>query len=86
MQRVSIARALVLEPALILCDEPTGSLDSVSGMEILDLLRELPEDGKRSLVMVTHDPLAAARGDRLVRVRDGLIESEESLRGAHAVA
>jgi putative ABC transport system ATP-binding protein len=86
MQRVSIARALVMEPALILCDEPTGSLDSVSGSEILDLLRELPEAGKRSLVMVTHDPLAAARGDRLVRVRDGLIECEEPLRGAHAVA
>lgn len=85
MQRVAIARALVGEPALILCDEPTGNLDSATGNEVLALLRGLPEPGRRSLVMVTHDEEAAACGDRLVRLRDGLVESEESTRGADAV-
>ena len=65
MQRVAIARALVGEPEAILCDEPTGNLDSVTSAEILKLLRSLPESGKRSVVMVTHDKHAAAYGDRL---------------------
>jgi putative ABC transport system ATP-binding protein len=80
MQRVAIARALVTEPEAILCDEPTGNLDSVTSKEILTLLRGLPEAGRRSVVMVTHDPQAAHYGDRLVTIRDGLIESEEILR------
>jgi putative ABC transport system ATP-binding protein len=80
MQRVAIARALVTEPEAILCDEPTGNLDSVTSKEILTMLRGLPEAGRRSLVMVTHDPQAAAYGDRLITIRDGLIESEEILR------
>jgi putative ABC transport system ATP-binding protein len=80
MQRVAIARALVTEPEAILCDEPTGNLDSVTSKEILTMLRCLPEAGRRSVVMVTHDPQAAAYGDRLITIRDGLIESEEILR------
>jgi len=80
MQRVAIARALVTEPEAILCDEPTGNLDSVTSKEILTLLRGLPEAGRRSVVMVTHDPQAAQYGDRLITIRDGLIESEEILR------
>jgi putative ABC transport system ATP-binding protein len=80
MQRVAIARALVTEPEAILCDEPTGNLDSVTSKEILTLLRGLPEAGRRSVVMVTHDPQAAQYGDRLITIRDGLIESEEMLR------
>jgi putative ABC transport system ATP-binding protein len=80
MQRVAIARALVTEPEAILCDEPTGNLDSVTSKEILTLLRGLPEAGRRSVVMVTHDSQAAAYGDRLITIRDGLIESEEILR------
>jgi putative ABC transport system ATP-binding protein len=80
MQRVAIARALVTEPEAILCDEPTGNLDSVTSKEILTLLRALPEAGRRSVVMVTHDPQAAGYGDRLITIRDGLIESEEILR------
>src|SRR5260370_18125756 len=80
MQRVAIARALVTEPEAILCDEPTGNLDSVTSKEILTMLRGLPEAGRRSVVMVTHDPQAAAYGDRLITLRDGLIESEEILR------
>jgi putative ABC transport system ATP-binding protein len=77
MQRVAIARALVINPEAVLCDEPTGNLDSATSKEILKLLRSLPEPGKRSVVMVTHDAEAAAFGDRIVHIRDGKIDSEE---------
>jgi putative ABC transport system ATP-binding protein len=80
MQRVAIARAVVTDPEAILCDEPTGNLDSKTSSDILDLLRSLPEPGKRSLVMVTHDRRAAEYGDRVVHIRDGLLASEEVLR------
>jgi putative ABC transport system ATP-binding protein len=77
MQRVAIARALVSHPEAILCDEPTGNLDSTTSREVLNLLRGLPEPGKRSVVMVTHDAAAAAYGDRIVHIRDGLIANVE---------
>ncbi|MBU6294401.1 MAG: ABC transporter ATP-binding protein [Planctomycetes bacterium] len=77
MQRVAMARALVLDAEAILCDEPTGNLDSASSAQVLDLLRSLADDGSRAVVMVTHDAAAGARGDRLVRIRDGRIESIE---------
>jgi putative ABC transport system ATP-binding protein len=80
MQRVAIARALVTEPDTVVCDEPTGNLDSANSKEILSLLRCLPESGRRSVVMVTHDPVAAQYGDRIVHIRDGLIEATEVLR------
>jgi putative ABC transport system ATP-binding protein len=76
MQRVAIARALVTEPEAVLCDEPTGNLDSANSKEILALLRGLPEDGRRAVVMVTHDREAAAVGDRFVLIRDGLVERD----------
>jgi len=76
MQRVAIARALVIEPEAVLCDEPTGNLDSANSSEILKLLRSLPEPGRRSVVMVTHDAEAAGYGDRIVHIRDGLVEAE----------
>jgi putative ABC transport system ATP-binding protein len=76
MQRVAVARALVTDPEAVLCDEPTGNLDSANSQEILTLLRSLPESGKRSVVVVTHDPNAAAYGDRLLHIRDGLVEWE----------
>jgi putative ABC transport system ATP-binding protein len=79
-QRVAIARALVSEPEAIMCDEPTGNLDSASSKDILTLLRSLPEAGKRAVIMVTHDPQAAAYGDRVVHIRDGLIEADEVTR------
>jgi putative ABC transport system ATP-binding protein len=75
MQRVAVARALVTEPEAVLCDEPTGNLDSANSREVLALLRSLPDGGQRAVVMVTHDPAAAAVGDRLVRLRDGRIET-----------
>ena len=77
MQRVAVARALVAEPEAVLCDEPTGNLDWTTSKEILTLLRELPEKGRRSVVMVTHDPQAAAYGDRIIHIRDGLIDPEQ---------
>jgi putative ABC transport system ATP-binding protein len=79
MQRVAIARALVTEPEAVLCDEPTGNLDSTNSREVLNLLRSLPESGRRSVVMVTHDPQAAAYGDRLVHIRDGLLAGIDEL-------
>ena len=80
MQRVAVARALVIEPEAVLCDEPTGNLDSHNSAEILKLLRGLPEPGKRSVVMVTHDAQAAAIGERVIQIRDGLIEAEQPAR------
>jgi putative ABC transport system ATP-binding protein len=77
MQRVAVARALVTEPDAVLCDEPTGNLDSATSKEVLALLRSLPEDGRRSVIMVTHDPAAAGYADRLVEIRDGLIEADK---------
>jgi putative ABC transport system ATP-binding protein len=76
MQRVAIARALIAEPDAVLCDEPTGNLDSVNSKEILTLLRSLPETEGRTVIMVTHDPAAAAYGDRLILIRDGLVEDD----------
>lgn len=79
-QRVSIARAFVNHPPLLLCDEPTGNLDTTTSREILKLLAGLPERGKRCVVMVTHDPSAAQYGTRLVKIRDGLLESDEPVK------
>jgi putative ABC transport system ATP-binding protein len=77
MQRIAVARALVADPEAVLCDEPTGNLDTATSREILTLLSKLPEPGKRAVIMVTHDPTAASYGTRLVRIRDGLVESDE---------
>lgn len=77
MQRVAIARALVTDPELILCDEPTGNLDSTNAKEILRLLQSLPE-GRCTIVMVTHDNQAAAHGDRTIHLRDGLLDATEA--------
>jgi putative ABC transport system ATP-binding protein len=79
MQRVAIARALVTDPEAILCDEPTGNLDSVTSEEILSLLRGLPESGRCAVVMVTHDAHSASYGDRVVHIRDGRIEKEDRI-------
>lgn len=73
-QRVAILRALIMEPKLILADEPTGNLDSKSGTEIMELLKELNEKEKITIAVVTHEANIAAYGQRVISVKDGLIE------------
>ncbi len=75
-QRVAIARALIAEPALILADEPTGSLDSVSGQALCELLRDLCVEQGRAIVMVTHEPTVARWAQRVLVLRDGRLVSE----------
>ncbi|MGQ0833913.1 MAG: ABC transporter ATP-binding protein [Gammaproteobacteria bacterium] len=72
-QRVGIARAIVTDPTILLCDEPTGDLDRKSGDEILDLLQALNRQHGKTIVMVTHDPHAAARAGRTVHLEKGVL-------------
>ena len=77
-QRVGIARAIVTDPTLLLCDEPTGDLDRKSGDEVLELLQALNRDHGKTIVMVTHDPHAAARAKRTLHLEKGELVSEVS--------
>ena len=77
-QRVAIARAMVNRPEILLADEPTGSLDSRSGTQVMELFRRLNEEGV-SILMITHDPGIAAHADRIVVIRDGRIKGQEGI-------
>jgi putative ABC transport system ATP-binding protein len=77
-QRVAIARALANDPVVLLADEPTGNLDSQTGREILEVFGKLHRQHRMTIVMITHDVDVAQRADRLIRVRDGRIESDQS--------
>ena len=76
-QRVGIARAIVTDPTIILCDEPTGDLDRKSGDEILDLLQKLNREHGKTIIMVTHDPHASARAGRIVYLNKGQLTLEK---------
>jgi len=76
-QRVAIARALVKEPAIILADEPTANLDSVTGTEILDLMKNLNEEKNATFIFSTHDPVVMEMAKRVVTLHDGQISSDE---------
>ena len=73
-QRVAIARALVTHPKIILADEPTGALDSKTGVEVMQLLKKLNSEERITTIIVTHDPNVAAQTNRIIRIKDGVIE------------
>jgi putative ABC transport system ATP-binding protein len=76
-QRVAIARALVNEPAILLADEPTGALDSKTGVELMDLFQRLHTENGQTVILVTHDPYIARHTDRIIKLSDGKILSDE---------
>ncbi len=77
-QRVALARALVADPMILLADEPTGNLDSEAGARVLDLIEDARQRRGLTVLLVTHDPGVARRADRVVRLRDGKVESIEA--------
>lgn len=76
-QRVALARAFMLDPPIVLADEPTGNLDSSNGQHVLELLTTRQRQAQATLVMVTHDPAIAARADRQIYLRDGVVVADE---------
>jgi putative ABC transport system ATP-binding protein len=75
-QRVAVARALVIRPVLLLADDPTGNLDSAAGQNLTNLMRRLVDEQSQTIVMVTHDASVASHADRIIHLRDGVIERE----------
>ncbi len=80
-QRVALARSFIMKPRLVLCDEPTGNLDSKNGSQVLDMLLDLNRREGTTLVVVTHDPGIAAHADRCITLRDGAIVSDVAAAG-----
>ncbi len=78
-QRVAIARALVNDPSVVLCDEPTGNVDSKTGKEVMEILRKLNKEQQQTFVIVTHDPLVAESVDRIAHMQDGVIIREDTI-------
>ncbi|MEU7002264.1 ABC transporter ATP-binding protein [Nonomuraea sp. NPDC046570] len=85
-QRVAIARALITQPAVTFADEPTGALDTRTALEVLALMREMVRDAGQTIVMVTHDPVAASHADRVVFLADGKLVDQLDQPGADAIA
>jgi putative ABC transport system ATP-binding protein len=85
-QRVAIARALVTRPEVIFCDEPTGALDTQTAAEVLSLLRSVVDDAGQTVIMVTHDPVAASYADRVMVLADGRIVQDMPQPGAERIA
>ncbi|HEU4393087.1 MAG TPA: ATP-binding cassette domain-containing protein, partial [Solirubrobacterales bacterium] len=77
-QRVAVARALLSKPAVVFADEPTGNLDSKASADVLRLLRQAVDDFGQTVIMVTHDPVAAAHADRLITLNDGQLVQDGS--------
>ena len=82
MQRTAIARALINHPRILLADEPTGNLDSANGAAVLDLLDRISRDEQLTLIMATHDPGIAGKGERVIEMKDGKVISDVSRRDA----
>jgi putative ABC transport system ATP-binding protein len=85
-QRVAIARALATRPEVIFCDEPTGALDTATAADVLSLLRAMVDEHRQTVVMVTHDPVAASYADRVLVLADGLIVRDLPQPGADRIA
>lgn len=85
MQRIAIARALVISPTVLLADEPTGNLDTASGRQIMDILRDINEQRRLTTLIVTHDPVWASVCDRIVRVVDGRLSEDLTMAGEEPV-
>ena len=85
-QRVAIARALAMRPEVIFCDEPTGALDTQTAAEVLSLLRAVVDENGQTVVMVTHDPVAASYADRVLVLADGAIVRDMPQPGAGRIA
>jgi putative ABC transport system ATP-binding protein len=80
-QRVAIARAFACHPPILLADEPTGNLDTVTGRQVIDLLEGMHRDYGTTLVLVTHDQALASRMERVIALRDGRVESDSCIEG-----